>query len=426
MNTSDRFELTVAEWLHEDADHHLPDHLGEVLERTATTRQRPAWSSLERWLPMDTAMQARNLVSPRVGRVVLVVALVAALLALLVLGVGRRQRLPEPFGPARNGMIAASAKGDIVSVDPATGVSSPLIAGPSSDFGPSFSRDGTRFLFLRSADPLISSAGVLLVVANADGSGAHAVSPAVGGLDWVDWSPDGTQIAFLSRTLGRGQINIVNADGTGLRRLEVGRPANQLSWLPPSGTEIVFRGEQLLDSDPPSAIFAVHPDGTGLRRISTRLARDGNDYQDLSVSPDGSRIAYRGVAPDQPFTVHVLDIATGDDRVIPAPGGTSQGGPVFSPDGRSLTYLRWFADKSTQLIVASADGNGFGSALGPHGPFGPDGPSITNYSFSPDGTAVLANYDAEKLARLMPVDGSPGSVIARGDVTLPAYQRLAP
>jgi Tol biopolymer transport system component len=426
MNASDRFELTVAEWLHEDAAHHLPDHLEEVLDRTTTTRQRPAWSSLERWFPMDAVMQPRNLVSPRLGRVVLVVALVVALLALLILGVGRRPRLPEPFGPARNGMIAASADGDIVKIDMATGVSSALIADPSSDFGPSFSRDGTKLLFLRSADPLISSAGLLLVVANADGSGAHAVSPAVDGLDWVYWSPDGTQIAFLSRTLGRGQINLVNADGTGLRRLEVGRPANQLSWLPPTGTEIVFRGEHLLDSDPPSAIFAVHPDGSGLRRISTRPARDRNDYQDVSVSPDGVRIAYRGVAPDEPFRVHVLDIATGVDRVIPAPGGTSQGGPGFSPDGRSLAYLRWYADESTQLVVAPADGSGYGIALGPHGPLGPDGPTITNYSFSPDGTAVLANYDAEKLARLLPVDGSPGSVIARGDVTLPTYQRLAP
>lgn len=375
---------------------------------------------------MDAAMQPRNLVSPRLGRVMLVVALVVALLALLILGVGRRPRLPEPFGPARNGMIAASANGDIVKIDPMTGVSSPLIADPSSDFGPSFSRDGTKLLFLRSADPLISSAGLLLVVANADGSGAHAVSPAVDALDWVDWSPDGTQIAFLSRTLGRGQINLVNADGTGLRPLEVGRPANQLSWLPPTGTEIVFRGEQLLDSDPPSAIFAIHPDGTGLRQVSTRPARDRNDYEDVSVSPDGSRIAYRGVAPDEPFTVHILDTATGSDRVIPAPGGASQGGPGFSPDGRSLVYLRWYADASTQLVVAPADGSGFGIALGPHGPFGSEGPSITNYSFSPDGTAIVANYDSENLARLLPIDGSPGSVIAGGDVTLPTYQRLAP
>ena len=32
-----------------------PDYLTDILGRTARTRQRPAWASLERWLPMDLA-----------------------------------------------------------------------------------------------------------------------------------------------------------------------------------------------------------------------------------------------------------------------------------------------------------------------------------------------------------------------------------
>ena len=63
-----------------------------------------------------------------------------------------------------------------------------------------------------------------------------SVTQLVNGPDWLDWSPDGAQIAFLSRprpTAG-GVINIVNVDGSGLQTLDVGQPANGFpSWLPP-------------------------------------------------------------------------------------------------------------------------------------------------------------------------------------------------
>ena len=50
MTTNDAFERNLSIWLHEDAEYHVPEHLEEVLQRTEATRQRPAWSSLERWL----------------------------------------------------------------------------------------------------------------------------------------------------------------------------------------------------------------------------------------------------------------------------------------------------------------------------------------------------------------------------------------
>src|SRR5206468_10163395 len=138
----------------------------------------------------------------------------------------------------------------------------PIVADGNFDFGPGFSRDGSKLLFLRApANCGLPDCGLMLVVANPDGSAAHAITPAVPGLDWVDWSPDSTRIAFISRRDGYGLLNVVNADGTDLRTLDVGRPAHLPSWLPPAGAEIVFRGEQLRGFDPPVGIFAVRPDG---------------------------------------------------------------------------------------------------------------------------------------------------------------------
>ena len=59
MTTRDTFGRDLSRWLHEDAEHRVSDHLGEVLVRTAATRQRPWWSSPERWLPMDSVAVRR-------------------------------------------------------------------------------------------------------------------------------------------------------------------------------------------------------------------------------------------------------------------------------------------------------------------------------------------------------------------------------
>jgi hypothetical protein len=425
MNPNDTFDRSLSDWLRDDSEHRVPDHLGAVLAQTIATRQRPWWLSLRRWLPIEVTLPRAPLTRSGSWRPILVLAAMALLVAsLLLLAVGSRRHLPQPFGPARNGALVISHDGDLFSLDSTSGKAVPLVVNlDTSDFGPGFSRDGTKLLFLRGA-----AKGLELVVANADGSDQRVITPAVDGLDWVDWSPDSTRIAFLSHALGTAghQLNVVNVDGTGLTTLDI-QPANQISWLPPNGAEILFRGEHLLDKDPPVGIYAVHPDGSGLRRISTRPALDDKDYNDLAVSPDGAFVAYRRAAPKEPFRVHILDLATGADRELPsAPGSTGEGGPVFSPDGRSILCLRWAADNSTRLVIVPADGSNFGVAIGPSGPLGADGPTINNYAFSPDGTEVFANYDDEKVARLMPIDGSPGVVIARGESAFGTYQRLAP
>jgi Tol biopolymer transport system component len=431
MTSRDGFDRTISDWLIDQAGHGAPAYLDEVLARTNRTHQRPAWSSLERWLPLDTTFRARVPFALRPGRVALVVALLIALAGLVIFAVGSRStRLPAPFGPARNGILMSSQDGDIYAVDPITGRRSPVVTGSAFDFGATFSRDGTKFMFLRGNPSGCGQqdCGLTLMVAKADGSDVRALTPGLPGLDWQDWSPDGKQIAIVATApAGDGHvIDVVNVDGSGIRTLDVGRPAHELSWLPPDGKEIVFRGEQLVASDPPSGIFAVRPDGTRLRPISTRPAQDTHDYQAIAVSPDGLFVAYQSSVSSASFQIHILTIGTGDDRVLPHPPKTAQMGATFSPDGRKVAYLRADLDNLVQMVVAPVDGSDTGIGLGPRAPFGSDGPTINNYSWSPDGTSILANYDADKKALLLPVDGSPPIELAHGELALPAYQRLAP
>ena len=431
MTYHDGFDRTVSEWLDEQAGRGAPAYLDEVLTRTTRTRQRPAWSSLERWLPVDIAAYRSVLNRPASMRgFALLIVLALLIAAIIAVAVGSRRALPAPYGLAQNGAVITSADGDIFAVDPKTGRSSPLIADAKLDIAPAFSRDGTKFLFLRGID---QDTGMSIVVANADGSGERQITPVVLGLEWFDWSPNGAQIAFLSRPEGDGTagvINVVNVDGTGLRPLEIGMSAFYPSWLPPDGNEIVFRSEQLRAGDAPPGIFAVHPDGTGLRPISTRRAVAVDDFEQVSVSPDGMLVGYSGLAPVEGYDVHVLDMESGTDRILPKPiGVVGQRGPVFSPDNRSVVYLRvteGTEGNRFQIVVAPADGSGTGTALGPLGSRGSNGPSINNYVFTPDGTAIIAGYDDENLARVLPIDGSAGSVLSRGDLAFITYQRLAP
>jgi WD40-like Beta Propeller Repeat len=428
MTADDRFGGSVSEWLHDRAGAGAPDYLDDVLGRTARTRQRPGWTLGAWWLPASVTAPTSPSSLPRLGRLVLVglLILVAAIAAIVAVG-SRERRLPPPFGLARNGVVVTAIGGQLYTVDPIAGTTTVLgsRSPDGTDFGPMFSRDGTKLLYLRG----LPGGRTELVVANADGTGAKVVSPAVEGLDRVDWSPDGSRLVYLSRDLGRGRINVVNADGTDQRTLDVGGPANQVSWLAPDGAYILFRREHLLDADSAPAIFLVRPDGSDLHAITKRPALDNDDFQDISASPDGTTVMYRESALKGYFQIHVLEIATGHDRVLPAPADSpSQTSPGFSPDGSHVAYLR-FRPADIVQVIAPLDGSSTGVELPIHGQIGPDGPTINNGFFTPDGTALVVNELNSRTEWLLPIDGSPGTVLARGTApydALTTIQRLAP
>ena len=52
MNAADRFDRDFGAALADLADARYPDYFDDVLEGTVLRRQRPAWTFLNRWLPM--------------------------------------------------------------------------------------------------------------------------------------------------------------------------------------------------------------------------------------------------------------------------------------------------------------------------------------------------------------------------------------
>src|SRR5688572_16344779 len=150
--------------------------------------------------------------------------MLALLLAAAAVFVGTQPRLPEPFGLARNGLIAYDAGGDIYTADPVTGAATALVSGPETDVAPHYSRDGSHIVFERQVGDLRGQ----LYVVGVDGSDLTLVTPepvaftaSLQGEPWAAYgfAPDGRSVLFASTKNGFPSISIAQSDGSGVRQL---------------------------------------------------------------------------------------------------------------------------------------------------------------------------------------------------------------
>ena len=120
MNRPDHLETELMAWFNETAPPQTSDFLGDILWQTARSSQRPAWTFLERWIPVDMTMS--RVQAPTGARYVALLVILILITAIAVALAGAQRRIPTPDGPANNGVIAfTTANGDIAIGDTLTG-----------------------------------------------------------------------------------------------------------------------------------------------------------------------------------------------------------------------------------------------------------------------------------------------------------------
>jgi len=125
-----------------------------------------------------------------------------------------------------------------------------------------------------------------IAVVSPDGSGFKLLTEGSGNNGFPSWSPDGRRIVFREQDQRGKGLRIIDVDTGKITTLTEGNNNNDNfpSWSP-KGDEITFTSDR---EDGDWEIYAIHPDGTGLRRI-THLP--GNDAHS-TWSPDGQWIAF--------------------------------------------------------------------------------------------------------------------------------------
>ena len=210
----------------------------------------------------------------------------------------------------------------------------------------------------------------------ADGTGAQRLTAQTGDVDrhFCDdqldpaWSPDGTKIAFSSNHAGNFEIYVMNANGSGWQRLTRSRAGDQAPAWSPDGRQIAY-ASSLPGGQPRwsaggghSEIYVMNADGSGRRRLARNPAGNETSFGCANPpsiprpawSPDGKKIAFERFRGYSSPRIYVINTDGSGRRRLTTKDDT---GPSWSPDGRGIAFSR-YTRRGSDIYLMSPDGSG--------------------------------------------------------------------
>lgn len=158
------------------------------------------------------------------------------------------------------------------------------------------------------------------------------------------WSPDSRKLAIVLTKDGLSQIYMINADGSGLKRITDGTFNNNEPSFSKDGRRLLFTSDRLGTL----RIFSVLLDERN--SLAQPIAGSESDTS-AEYSPDGKRIVFvrwRGGKSQ----IATQELETGEIHLLTS--GKSDYSPHFSPDGKMILY-------ASKTLLAPSDVEGSGS-----------------------------------------------------------------
>ncbi|MGH9938211.1 MAG: protein kinase domain-containing protein, partial [Blastocatellia bacterium] len=176
----------------------------------------------------------------------------------------------------------------------------------------------------------------------------------------ASFSPDGNQLAFdwNGEKEDNQDIYVKLVDNSALLRLTT-NPARDYcpAWAPDGRSVAFFRSLRSDSALPAMDIYLVSALGGAERKLAEGIRT--SESPSLSWSPDGKFLAFADKSlPDGTDEIFLLEIGTGEKRRLTFPPAQISGDstPAFSPDGRSLAFVRWVTSGVSDLYLAPAAG----------------------------------------------------------------------
>jgi Tol biopolymer transport system component len=217
-------------------------------------------------------------------------------------------------------------------------------------------------------------------------------------VDRPAWSPDGTKIAF-GHTQREGSkfsaISVMNADGSDLRHLRTTTIRSSLAptWLP-DGTKLAFHAD-LPSTQGYMDIFVMDPDGSNLVNVTgIGTSPGGQSELGAAFSPDGSQMCV--LLPtgfwetNSPPGIYVMDADGSDPTLLVKESLDALSGGVhkrctWSPDGTKIAFS---LSPSHEVFVINADGSAMTNLTS-------NSASDALPDWSPDGKKIAFNSDRD-------------------------------